>query len=318
MTQPLNGVSYVWFQSKFFPDRNGSKKMKRFLLAGLLALAIHGLFFGFVPLAFEKKPPVKPHIITISLASYHPVKPKAVAKPPRITQERPSQKPPKEKQDNVIRPLPEKKTLKAPRKTLPTKKDIVKPIKKVMSPQKKKIKPRKRVPKPERKATKPKTKPKTPTKTVTASLVPEKKMVSVTPPPSPHASASPKAIVALPIEPFPDIPEDSRVESGTKVASIPPVKVVREARPAYKDNPRPRYPKRAKRRGYEGTVLLEVLVDRSGRVKDLRILTTSGHPVLDRAALKSVNGWIFEPGMVGDEKVDMWVRVPVRFELRGG
>ena len=292
--------------------------MKRFLLAGLLALTMHGLFFSFVPTLVQTRPPKKPHIITISLASYSPVKPKPAAKPARIIQERPSEKPLKKKQDTVIRPLPAKKTPKAPLKTLSAKKDVVKHPEKTMQPQKKKIKPRKRVPKPERKATKPKTKPKTPTKTVTASLVPEKKMVSVTPPPSIHASASPKADVALPIEPFPDIPEDSAVERGTKIASIPPVKVVREARPAYKDNPRPRYPKRAKRRGYEGTVVLEVLVDRSGRVKELRILTSSGHPVLDSAALKSVNGWLFEPGMVGDEKVDMWVRVPVRFELRGG
>lgn len=292
--------------------------MKRFLLAGLLALTIHGLFFSFVPRLVETKPPKKPHIITISLASYSPVKPKPAAKPARIIQERPSQKPPKKKQDAVIRPLPEKKTPKASQKTLSPKKDVVKHPEKTMRPQKKKIKPRKKIPKPEKKATKPKTKPKAPTKTVTASLVPEKKMVSVTPPPSIHASALPKADVALPIEPFPDIPEDSAVEREKEIALIPPVKVVREARPAYKDNPRPRYPKRAKRRGYEGTVLLEVLVDRSGRVKELRILTSSGHPVLDRAALKSVNGWLFEPGMVGDEKVDMWVRVPVRFELRGG
>jgi len=292
--------------------------VKRFLLAGLLALTIHGLFFGFVPLAFEKKSPAKPHIITISLASYHPVKPKPVAKPPRITQEVDSQKLPKKKQENLIRPLPEKKTAKAPRKMLQAKKEVVKHPEKVVRPQKKKIKPRKRVPKPEKKATKPKTKPKAPVKTVTASLAPEKQIVPVAPPPSTHASASPKADVALPIEPFPDIPEDSSVERGTEIASIPPVKAVREARPAYKVNPPPPYPKRARRRGYEGTVILEALVDGSGRVKELRVLTSSGHRVLDKAALKSVNGWLFEPGMVGDEKVDMWVRVPVRFELRGG
>ena len=318
MTQQLNRVSNGWFQSDFSPERSGSIKVKRFLLAGLLALAIHGLFFGFVPRLVETKPPKKPHIITISLASYHPIKPKLAAKPAQIIQERSSQKLPKKKQDTVIRPLPAKKTPKAPLKTLSVKKDVVKHSEKTMRPQKKKIKPRKRVPKPEKKATKPKTRPKAPTKTVTASLTPEKKIVPVTPPSSTHASASPKADVALPIESFPDIQEDSAVERETEIASIPPVKVVREARPAYKDNPRPPYPKRARRRGYEGTVLLEVLVDRSGRVKKLRVLTSSGHQVLDRAALKSVNGWLFEPGMVGDEKVDMWVRVPVRFELRGG
>lgn len=292
--------------------------MKRFLLAALLALTIHGIFFGFVPLAFEKKPPAKPHIITISLASYHPVKPKPAAKPARITQEVHSRKLPKKKQDNLIRPLPEKKTVRAPRKMLPPRKEVMKHSEKTIRPQKKKIKPQKRVPKSEKKATKPKTKPTPPVKTVTASLAAEKKIVPVKPPSSTHASASPKGDVALPIDPFPDIPEDSGVERGTEIASIPPAKVVREARPAYKDNPRPVYPKRARRRGYEGTVILEVLVDRTGRVNELRVLTSSGHSVLDRAALKSVNGWLFEPGMVGDQKVGMWVKVPVRFELRGG
>ena len=303
--------------------------MKRFLLAALLALTVHGLFFGFVPRPFERTPPQKPHIITISLASYHPVKPS----PARIMEERPSKKPPKKKQDTVIRPLPEKKTPdkktpEKPPKTLSAKKDEVKPHKKVKPPQKKKTKPLKSVRRLQKKTAIPHIRPKIPLKTVVASVIPEKKKASVTPPQPDHASSPAKTEPAIPIEEavnpeeypmlFPDIPEDSGVERGTKIASIPPVKVVREARPAYKDNPRPQYPKRARRRGYEGTVVLEVLVDGNGRVKELRILTSSGHSALDRAALKSVNGWLFEPGMVGDEKVDMWVRVPVRFELRGG
>ena len=241
--------------------------MKRFLLAGLLALTIHGLFFGFVPGPVQRKSPQKPYIVTISLASYQPVKPTPAARPPRITQERPSQK-------------PAKKTAKAPRKTLPAKKDVVKLNKKAMPPQKKRTKPIKSVTKLQKKAAKPDMRPKIPREAVVAALIPEKKKASVTPPQS--------------------------------------NKVVREARPAYKNNPRPPYPKRARRRGYQGTVVLEALVDRSGKVKELRILRSSGHTILDKAALKSVNGWLFEPGMVGDEKVDMWVRVPVRFELREG
>ncbi|MBC8179210.1 MAG: energy transducer TonB [Desulfobacteraceae bacterium] len=310
--------------------------MKRFLLAALLALTAHGLFFGFVPIAFDRKPPKKPHVITISLASYHPIKPKPAAKPKptvkpaRIIEKNASKKPPEKKQNIVIKPLPTKKTIEVPPEILEPKKEIeahpeksvrpqkkVKPLKSVTKPRKKAKKPLKRITKPQKKPPKPKAKPKTPARIVTASLVPEKKKVLETPPPSTHVSTPPKTDVALPIEPFPDIPEESVIETETKIASIPPVKQVREATPAYKDNPRPGYPKRARRRGYEGTVVLEVLVDTDGRVKELRVLKSSGHRVLDKAALKSVNGWLFEPGMVGDEKVDMWVRVPVRFELRG-
>ncbi|MCK4467005.1 MAG: energy transducer TonB [Desulfobacterales bacterium] len=92
--------------------------------------------------------------------------------------------------------------------------------------------------------------------------------------------------------------------------------VVIEAVPLYKVNPLPEYPRIARKRGYQGTVVLEVLVDQNGRVGDLRLFTSSGHSILDRKAMASVNGWLFEPGMKGDKKLDMWVRVSVRFELK--
>ena len=92
--------------------------------------------------------------------------------------------------------------------------------------------------------------------------------------------------------------------------------VVRKAVPLYKVNPLPKYPRIARKRGYHGTVVLDVLVDQNGRVGDLRLFTSSGHSILDRKAMASVKGWLFEPGMKGDKKLDMWVRVPVRFELK--
>jgi hypothetical protein len=30
----------------------------------------------------------------------------------------------------------------------------------------------------------------------------------------------------------------------------------------------------------------------------------------------SVKAWLFEPGMRGDEKVEMWVKIPIRFQLK--
>ena len=94
----------------------------------------------------------------------------------------------------------------------------------------------------------------------------------------------------------------------------PPVIV--EAVPAYGHNPAPEYPGLARRRRYEGTVLLEVLVDATGMVGDIRLADSSGYTVLDQAAVKSVRSWVFKPGRRGDETIEMWVRVPVRFELR--
>ncbi|MBW1706030.1 MAG: energy transducer TonB [Deltaproteobacteria bacterium] len=98
-------------------------------------------------------------------------------------------------------------------------------------------------------------------------------------------------------------------------AGVADVPLMREATPLYRKNPTPKYPKIARKRGYQGTVVIEVLVDRDGRVGDLRVSESSGYSILDRAAMASVKGWVFEPGMKGDQKVDMWVKVPIRFQL---
>ena len=97
-------------------------------------------------------------------------------------------------------------------------------------------------------------------------------------------------------------------------APLPPPLV--EAIPMYRKNPAPRYPRNARRRGYEGKVILEVLVNEEGRVEDFRIFESSGYQVLDRAAMKSVQSWLFEPGRRGDERMEMWVKVPIRFDLK--
>ena len=88
-----------------------------------------------------------------------------------------------------------------------------------------------------------------------------------------------------------------------------------EATPLYRRNPVPEYPLVARKRGYQGTVVLEVLVNREGKVKELTLSASSGYSVLDQAALTSVKAWLFDPGTRGGDKVEMWVKVPVRFQL---
>jgi protein TonB len=94
-----------------------------------------------------------------------------------------------------------------------------------------------------------------------------------------------------------------------------PPSVIEAAQPEYSQNPPISYPRRARRKGYEGTVLLEVLVNRNGKVDDLRIIASSGYAILDRSAVKSVKTWSFIPAKKGNDTVDMWVQVPVRFKL---
>ena len=92
--------------------------------------------------------------------------------------------------------------------------------------------------------------------------------------------------------------------------------ISREAIPLYRKNPPPGYPRVAKKRGYQGTVVLSVLVDENGRVGNLWVFTSSGYMLLDNAAAKAVKKWFFEPGKIGNRNVEMWVKVPIRFQLK--
>jgi TonB family protein len=85
--------------------------------------------------------------------------------------------------------------------------------------------------------------------------------------------------------------------------------------PRYGENMPPVYPAIARRRGYEGVVMLsaEVLVD--GTVGNLKIKKSSGYNILDRSALETVRKWKFEPGKKMGYPVTMYVEVPVRFVL---
>jgi len=89
-----------------------------------------------------------------------------------------------------------------------------------------------------------------------------------------------------------------------------------KAYPKYRQNPSPLYPNAARRRGYQGTVILDVRIDIEGKVEELKVSTSSGFPMLDRSAEDSVRKWRFVPGKRGEKTVEMWVQVPVKFVLR--
>jgi protein TonB len=48
----------------------------------------------------------------------------------------------------------------------------------------------------------------------------------------------------------------------------------------------------------------------------VRIKESSGHRILDQAAMSSVRKWVFEPGRRNGLRIAMTVLVPVRFTLQ--
>ena len=88
------------------------------------------------------------------------------------------------------------------------------------------------------------------------------------------------------------------------------------AYPDYGKNPRLSYPPIALRRGFEGRVVLKVLVSKDGRAIKVTLGKSSGHAILDRAAIKAVRKWVFKPGKLNGVPIDMWVKVPVVYELK--
>jgi protein TonB len=90
-----------------------------------------------------------------------------------------------------------------------------------------------------------------------------------------------------------------------------------EATLAYASAPAPAYPRIAIARHMEGTVMLRVLVDETGKPVDVVIESSSGHDLLDRAAREQVlSKWRFQPAQVNGQHVRAWARVPVSFDLR--
>jgi len=90
------------------------------------------------------------------------------------------------------------------------------------------------------------------------------------------------------------------------------------AHPDYKVNPKPRYPRVARRKGFEGAMLLKVWVLDSGHVGKIELQKSSGYEILDKSALEAVKDWIFIPGKRNGEPVSSWVTVPIKFQLTNG
>lgn len=85
--------------------------------------------------------------------------------------------------------------------------------------------------------------------------------------------------------------------------------------PSHLNNPAPPYPLTARRLGQEGLVVLVVLVDTHGHPTSVELGQSSGFPLLDGSALKTVRRWRFQPGRIAGIAEESVIEVPIRFVL---
>jgi periplasmic protein TonB len=76
------------------------------------------------------------------------------------------------------------------------------------------------------------------------------------------------------------------------------------------------YPLAARRQGLSGTVEVEVVLEPSGRLSAVRLVSSSSHAVLDEAALLAVKGLSPEPFPDLLPRRPLRIRLPLTFELR--
>lgn len=99
-------------------------------------------------------------------------------------------------------------------------------------------------------------------------------------------------------------------------AAAPMADTAPDYKAAYLNNPRPAYPMAARRMSWEGRVVLNVEVLAEGACGEVSVFQSSGHEVLDTAALRTVKGWHFVPASRAGRPVTQWFKVPIQFALK--
>lgn len=82
----------------------------------------------------------------------------------------------------------------------------------------------------------------------------------------------------------------------------------------YLNNPAPEYPGAAERQGWGGKAQLRVHVLPDGTAGAIEVKKSTGHKVLDDAAIKAVKGWRFSPAKRGNQSVEGVVNVSLDFQ----
>jgi protein TonB len=141
--------------------------------------------------------------------------------------------------------------------------------------------------------------------------------VEAPPPKPPPPPEKPKPPPPKPVQrpATPQAPVDAQPQQAAPAAPTAP-KTVAVSQLGYLVPPNPIYPARARKAGEQGSAVVRVLVDVTGRPAQVSLQTSSGHPELDQSALSAVRAAQFRPYAEGGLAQAVWVLVPINFVLR--
>lgn len=142
--------------------------------------------------------------------------------------------------------------------------------------------------------------------------------VEAPPPKPPPQPEKPKPPPPKPVQKQPATPQapvEAQPQQAAPAAPAAP-KTVSASQLGYLVPPNPIYPARARKAGEQGSAVVRVLVDVTGRPAQVSLQTSSGHPELDQSALSAVRAAQFRPYAEGGLAQAVWVLVPINFVLR--
>ncbi len=76
------------------------------------------------------------------------------------------------------------------------------------------------------------------------------------------------------------------------------------------------YPPILRDAGIGGQVVVWFFISEEGQVLDKRVSQSSGHTQLDNAALEVADVYQFTPALNRDQKVKVWIQIPITFQVR--
>lgn len=159
--------------------------------------------------------------------------------------------------------------------------------------------------------------------TILKTNIIQTEQVKELPPPPPQAKlnvpppvtvVAPDVVINIPTAPPPVTNVVTKPVVVKPIAAPPPAPIV-PAKITYAPDTSDYYPPQSRRNNEEGRALVHICVDPRGRVASAAIDASSGHALLDDAAVKLAKAYRFKPATQAGKPIEQCTGLPVKFVL---